>query len=126
MNLESEISLLEEQLRIAMLRSDLSALDALIADDLLFVGPDGSVIGKAEDLELHRSGAQRISQLDFSDLLVRAYGGTAVTTVAAILAGTFNEQPFSGHFRYLRTWTKTRAGWQVIGGSASLVASPGS
>ena len=126
MNLESEISLLEEQLRIAMLRSDLSALDALIADDLLFVGPDGSVIGKAEDLELHRSGAQRISQLDFSDLLVRAYGGTAVTTVAAIVAGTFNEQPFSGHVRYLRTWTKTRAGWQVIGGSASLVASPGS
>ena len=49
MNLESEISLLEEQLRIAMLRSDLSALDALIADDLLFVAPDGSVIGKAED-----------------------------------------------------------------------------
>ena len=126
MNLESEISLLEEQLRIAMLRSDLSALDALIADDLLFVGPDGSVIGKAEDLELHRSGAQRISQLDFSDLLVRAYGGTAVTTVAAIVAGTFNEQPFFGHVSYLRTWTKTRAGWQVIGGSASLVASPGS
>ena len=126
MNLESEISLLEEQLRTAMLRSDLSALDALIADDLLFVGPDGSVIGKAEDLELHRSGAQRISQLDFSDLLVRAYGGTAVSTVAAILAGSLNEQPFSGHFRYLRTWTKTRAGWQVIGGSASLVASPGS
>ena len=126
MNLESEISLLEEQLRTAMLRSDLSALDALIADDLLFVGPDGSVIGKAEDLELHRSGAQRISQLDFSDLLVRAYGGTAVSTVAAILAGSLNEQPFSGHFRYLRTWTKTRAGWQVIGGSASLVASSGS
>lgn len=124
MNLESDISSLEEQLRIAMLRSDVSVLDSLIADDLLFVGPDGSVLGKAEDLELHRSGAQRISQLDFTDLLVHAFGGAAVTTVAAVVTGTFNEQPFSAHLRYLRTWAKTQTGWQVIGGSASLVASP--
>ena len=115
MNLESEISSLEEQLRIAMLRSDLTVLDALIADDLLFVGPDGSVIGKAEDLELHRSGTQHISQLDFAGLRVRTHGGTAVTTVAAAVAGTFSGQPFSTHLRYLRTWTRTRAGWQVIG-----------
>lgn len=108
-----------------MLRSDVNALDSLIADELLFVAPDGSIVGKAGDLELHRSGAQRISQLDFTDVLVRAHGEVAVTTVVAVVSGTFNGQPFSGHFRYLRTWVRTRAGWQVLAGSASPVASQG-
>jgi hypothetical protein len=123
---ESEIGALEEQLRLAMLRSDVSVLDALIADELLFVGPDGSVLGKAADLELHRSGAQRISQLDFTDLLVRDHGVVAVTSVMARVVGTFNEQSFSGQFRYMRTWARIGAGWQVVAGSASLVANPGS
>lgn len=91
----------------------------------MFVAPDGSVIDKAGDLELHRSGAQRISQLDFSDLLMRTHGEAAVATVAAVVTGTFNEQPFSGHFRYLRTWARTRTGWQVVAGCASLIAGPG-
>ncbi len=126
MNLESHIAALEEQLRMAMLRSDLATLDYLIAEDLLFVGPDGSVFGKADDLELHRSGMQRISQLDVTDLLVRAHGEVAVAAVSAVVAGTFGGQPFSGHFRYLRTWARTLAGWQVVGGSATAIAGPGS
>ncbi|MBN8727747.1 MAG: nuclear transport factor 2 family protein [Xanthomonadales bacterium] len=126
MDPESEITALEEQLRVAMLRSDLDALDALIADELLFVAPDGSILGKAGDLELHRSGAQRISRLDFADLRVRAYEGVAATTVVARVEGTLDEQPFSGQFRYLRTWARTGAGWQVIAGAACLMTSPGS
>jgi len=125
MSIESEIAALEEQLRVAMLHSDLSVLDTLIADGLLFVAPDGSVVGKAADLELHRSGAQRISRLDFTDLLVRAHGEVAVATVAAVVSGTFKGQPFSGRFRYLRTWARTRAGWQVVAGSVSAMTGPG-
>jgi hypothetical protein len=125
MSIESEIAALEEQLRGAMLRSDVSVLDSLIADELLFVAPDGSIVDKAGDIELHRSGAQRISQLDFTGLLVRAHGEVAVTTVVAVVSGIFNEQPFSGHFRYLRTWARTRVGWQVVAGSVSPVACPG-
>ena len=125
-NRESGIGALEEQLRLAMLRSDVSVLDALIADELLFVGPDGSVLGKTTDLELQRSGAQRISQLDITELLVRDHGEVAVATVMAVVAGTFNEQPFSGRFRYMRTWARTGIGWQIVAGSASLVANPGS
>lgn len=54
MNSESEIASLEEPLRMAMLRGDLTALDALVADELVFGAADGSVVGKTSDLELHR------------------------------------------------------------------------
>ena len=38
---------LEERLRLAMLASNVSELDDLIDDELLFVGPDGHVYSKA-------------------------------------------------------------------------------
>ena len=41
--METEIRQHEEALRIAMLASDVTALDALIADGLVFVGLSGDV-----------------------------------------------------------------------------------
>jgi hypothetical protein len=38
---DPEIVELEARLRAAQLAADVAALDVLIADDLLFVGPDG-------------------------------------------------------------------------------------
>ncbi|MGV0029031.1 nuclear transport factor 2 family protein [Phormidesmis priestleyi] len=43
---ETTIETLEESLRQAMLNSDISALDELIADDLVFTLPTGLVIDK--------------------------------------------------------------------------------
>jgi hypothetical protein len=59
--MNSEIQQHEEALRSAMLTSDVEALNALIADDLAFVGGTGDVFGKEDDLALHRSGRQKLS-----------------------------------------------------------------
>lgn len=61
---EANIRLLEERLRQALLKSDVAELDALVDDRLLFVGPDGAVYSENDDLELHRSGAERIARLE--------------------------------------------------------------
>jgi len=112
----------EERLRVAMLRSDVDELDALIHDDLLFVGPDGGIYTKADDLHLHRSGAQRMSQADWHSVEVRSYGMTCVTAVTAQLSGTFMGAPFSGRFRYVRTWVQQEGDWRVVSGSVCAIA----
>jgi len=114
----------EERLRLAMLRSDVTELDALIHDDLLFVGPGGGVYTKADDLHLHRSGSQRMSRADWQAVEVRSYGTTCVTAVTAQLAGTLMGESFSGRFRYLRTWVQQEGVWRVIAGSVSAIATP--
>ena len=53
---------LEERLRAAQLGADVAALDRLLADELLFTGPDGNLGAKAQDLESHRSGAVAYSR----------------------------------------------------------------
>jgi hypothetical protein len=54
---DREIVALEAMLRTAQLNADVAMLDRLIADSLLFTGPDGNLATKAEDLAAHASGA---------------------------------------------------------------------
>ena len=51
--IDAEFIDLEAALRVAQLRADVSALDRLVSDELLFTGPDGQLGTKAQDLEAH-------------------------------------------------------------------------
>lgn len=113
----------EERLRLAMLHSDVAELDALIGDDLLFVGLGGRIYTKADDIQLHRSGSQRMIQVEWQEVQVRSHGSTCITVVTAELAGTFMGEPFSGCFRYVRTWVQNGNGWCVVAGSVSAIMS---
>ena len=114
---EREIIQAEERLVRAMLESDVSTLDALIDDRLLFVGPDGNVYSKQDDLALHSSGEERIGRLDVEQRLVEAHDSVAAVVVVAAMEGVFKGQAFAGRFRYLRTWLRTPSGWRIIAGS---------
>jgi hypothetical protein len=54
-----EIVVLEARLRAAQLTSDTDELNDLIADELLFTGPDGQLGTKAQDLKAHATGSVR-------------------------------------------------------------------
>ncbi|WP_216900633.1 nuclear transport factor 2 family protein [Synechococcus sp. CCY 9618] len=112
-----DVRQLEERLRVAMLASDVKELDVLIHDRLLFVGPDGGVYSKADDLALHRSGQETLTRIDLIDIQVALHDATAVAVVRTEMAGVFKGQPFEGCFRYIRTWLRSGEGWQVIAGS---------
>jgi hypothetical protein len=56
---DPEIVALEARLRAAQLAADVAALEALIAPDLLFTGPDGQLATREEDRAAHASGAVR-------------------------------------------------------------------
>ena len=118
---ENDIRVAEGRLRTAMLASDARQLEQLIDDRLLFVGPDSRVYSKQDDLSLHRSGAQRVEQLEIEELLVEPHGEFGVSTVLAKMSGTFNGEPFAGRFRYIRTWAKTATDWRIVAGSVCSV-----
>lgn len=120
---EMTIENLEEKLRQAMLNSNVLTLDELIADDLVFTMHTGLVMNKQADLEAHRSGTQKLTKFDSSDRQVHHYGDCAVVTVKAELVGTYNDQAFSGTYRYTRVWLKRHNRWQVVAGHVSQLTS---
>lgn len=112
---------LEERLWAAQLAGDVAALDELIADDLLFAGPTGELITKAEDLEQHRSGAIKITKLVLLDYRQRAIPGGVITSVLMDGAAIVQGQPVSGRLRYTRVWTQENGRWRVAGGHLSML-----
>ncbi len=119
---EQGIRALKERLKEAMTKSDVTALGALLAGDLGFVGAAAKVWSKADDLNGHRYGMQRIERLDVQEQIVRVYGTFAVTVTRAAITGTFGGAPFAGSLRYTRTWGEVEGSWKVVAAQCGLVA----
>ena len=120
---DPEIVALEERIRSAQLAADVGALDDLIADHLLFTGPDGQLGTKAQDLAAHGSGVVRFRSLEPEELRIRRVGpDVAVTALRVRLAVDVNGTAVHGTYRYTRVWAREGDGsWRVVGGHVSEV-----
>jgi ketosteroid isomerase-like protein len=116
---------LEAALRQAQLDGDVDALDRLVDDALLFVGPEGALVSKADDLALHRSGAVRFASHEPTDLQWRLIApDVVVVALTARLAVVVHGQPFTGDYRYTRAWARRDGQWRVVAGHVSAMQSP--
>jgi ketosteroid isomerase-like protein len=120
---EAEIRAAEARLVEAIRASDVTAPDQLIHDRLRFIGPDGVVYSKEDDLARHRSGIQRITALDVHQLDIERHGSTTVVIVDTRLEGSISGTPFAGRCRYLRVWQKIDDAWVIIAGQVGALAS---
>ncbi len=118
---DPEIVALEAQLRAAQLDADVAALDRLIADELLFTGPDGQLGTKAQDLAAHGSGTVHFRAHEPEELRVRRIGtDVAVTALRARLVVEVAGVVVQGTYRYTRVWARENGGpWRVVGGHVS-------
>jgi ketosteroid isomerase-like protein len=120
---DPEIVALEARLRAAQIDADVTALDALIANDLLFVGPDGQLATKSQDLSAHAAATVRFREHVPEELRVRRIGSdVAVTALRARIAVEVNGTLVRGTYRYTRIWAREPgADWRVVGGHVSPV-----
>lgn len=66
-----------ERLR-ALATSNVSTLDQIVGDDLVYISPAGKVQTKAEIVNDLKSGTLKVSSIEPGDMNVRVYGNTAV------------------------------------------------
>jgi ketosteroid isomerase-like protein len=117
-----EITDVEEWLRQAMLTSDVVALDALLANDLLFTNHFGRIVSKQEDLAQHASGALRFEKVDLIESRLQHGGAMPVSSTRLHLTGHFNGQAFDVDLRFTRVWRKAVDGsWQLAIAHSSAV-----
>jgi ketosteroid isomerase-like protein len=116
-----EIEQLETELAQAMLDNDLDTLDRIISDDLIFTGPDGVLVTKAQDLALHRSGEIVFTNYEIDELIIQFYNPIAIANVKVKLAGSFKGESFASDYRYLRIYLKQNDRWQIIGGQVTAI-----
>ena len=118
---ENSILKQETKLHSAIKNSDITALDELLHDDLLFILPSGQVITKEIDLNTYRDGALKVDELLPEIENLKIIGDMAVITLTVKLNGKFNDVSFEGSFRYIRFWKKIGEAIRVVGGSGIAI-----
>ncbi|HEY0929541.1 MAG TPA: nuclear transport factor 2 family protein [Gemmatimonas sp.] len=118
---DPEIVLLEARLRAAQLTGDVATLDTLIAEELLFAGPDGQLVTKAQDLAAHAGGMVRFLAHDPIELQVRRVGpDVAVVSLRTALVVFAGGGEVRGTYRYTRVWARHDSrDWQIVAGHVS-------
>ncbi len=123
-NIESQIADVEDQLRLAMLASDVSALDELLASSLVFTNYLGQRLSKDDDLLAHQSGDLTISAIESSERQIMSAGSdVAIVSVRLQVCGRYAGQPADGDFRYTRVWVQSQdCKWQVVAAHSSIIS----
>jgi ketosteroid isomerase-like protein len=124
----SEAGLLsaERALQAAQLAGDVAALDRLLDDRLVAIGPDGARYTKNDDLAAHRSGSSVITDLVEEDVEVLVAGTTGVTFFTGTVTGMFGGEPMSARLRYTRTWAHDdEAGWRILAAHIAVLPPSG-
>lgn len=118
-----DVEAAERNLRDAALSGDVERLDALLADDLSFVDQAGRLLSKADDLDLHRTGALKLASLHFSEYRLRPLGpGLVLVVLRADAAGLRGGEAFSAALRFTRLWRREPSGWRVASAHATFIA----
>src|SRR5262245_42614145 len=104
---DQEIVVLEARIRTAQLSADITALEELISDDLLFTGPDGQLGTKAQDIETYRAGLVKFLAHVPQELCIRPVGANvAISSLRAQLTVDVAGNIARGMYRYTRIWAR--------------------
>ncbi|SDT72987.1 nuclear transport factor 2 family protein [Actinoplanes derwentensis] len=110
----------ERRLQQAQRDGDVNALDLLLDDRLVAIGPDGTRFRKSDDLDAYRAGTSKIDTLVEEDLAFVVAGTTGATFALCSVTGTFGGEPFAARLRYARTWTyQEKEGWRIVAAQIS-------
>ncbi len=121
-SIEMQIAKSEEQLRLAMLGSDVNALDKLLAPELMFINHLGQVVTKKDDLAAHESGTLKINVLTPSEQHIQLIGDVAIVHVRMRISGRYADTASDSDFRFTRVWAPASSGsWHVVAAHSCIV-----
>jgi uncharacterized protein (TIGR02246 family) len=103
-------------------RGDADALDSLLTDDFMLVGPLGFVLTKQQWLDQFRSGALVASSVEWDEVDVRDYGPVAVAIGRERQHAEYKGQPANGVFRVTQIAVRRDRDWGLAGLHFSPIA----
>ena len=112
--IEIQIVEMEEQLRQAMLASDVGKLNALLAPSIVITNHLGQLVERQADIDAHGSGLIKIHALNPSEQKIQILGEVAIVSVRMQIEGNYNGSPANGDFRFTRVWAVLNGAWQVM------------
>ena len=119
---------LEEQVRKAVIKADMSVLEQYLADDFVGIVPNGVADDKSHTIQALKDGTVKYSAIDVTEENVRMYGDTAIYNGRGNVRLTIKDQPQTADVRVTIVWVKQNGQWKRVSFQATQVqpASTGS
>ena len=113
---------LEKQFTAALLQRDSAAMERLLGDDLVNIGFEGQIVGKAEYMSFFRQGDWRYTRYETSNLSVKGYADSAVVTGRVDRAIQVGGKETVGAFAFTHVWVRAGDGWRLRSSQVTTVS----
>ena len=121
-NVEETIMRIEKEMLGALLKGDASASQRYNSETIVFTGPDGEFMNKAQLVADIKSGTLKLTSATLDDAKVHVYKDTAVVTYSSNDKGTYKGKDISGKTRWTDVFVNRNGQWQVVAVHGSRVA----
>ncbi|MBV8608911.1 MAG: nuclear transport factor 2 family protein [Singulisphaera sp.] len=121
---EKQVAALSEQHRLAAIKGDTKALDAVLADDWVVVGPAGAVETKRQQEKKIKDKSLVFEAIDPKEVKVRVHGDAAIVMGLYHIRATVNGRTVNGVFRNTGVFTKQAGTWRCVFNQVTPVAGP--
>src|SRR5687768_1485329 len=95
-------------------RGDRRLLDAVLADDYVFVSLDGRALNKSEAIARWTDPARGSATFTDTESHIRVYGDCAVVTGRQRESGIVGGKPYAVTYRFTVVWARPKGRWQVV------------
>ena len=111
----AELLGLNEQWNQAWHVKDAATVERLMADDYLYIAPNGLVLDRQAILRIIGSPSYRLDRASRSDVVVRAIGHeAAVVRFRCQAAGSFEGTSFTDDHQCVMVWEQQAGQWRLV------------
>lgn len=118
---EGRILALETAWNHAEQAKDVTALDQLLAPELVYLDYDGSIMNKEEFLASLKGEGLSPAQIVNETQRAVVFGDCAVVTGVYREKGTNHGKPYSRRGRFTDTWVKINNTWRCVASQSTLI-----
>ena len=120
---EVVIHALEQRFNTGLLERNEEVIGALLADDLVHIGFEGQLAGKAEYMSFFKGGAWRYLKYEPSNVAVKVFGDAAVVTGRVDRIIMIKDRETRGAFAFTHVWCRKSDQWLLSSSHVTTVPS---
>jgi hypothetical protein len=119
---QAEIERLHHEWINAWLAKDVAAIEAQMASEYVYVGPDGRVLDRERILAIVRSPGYRLDRATSSEVHITLFEDSAILLRRSQASGSYDGLDFTEDHRCSSVWLRRRGAWRLAWEHCSPIA----